>query len=132
MQSLIKTALSFYLGDAAKLAAQYTPDGMDVYAAGKLLSSFTGSGAVFYDGTTDSPTIENVNASFGSDSAIIGKKSGANVEVDSDSVSFMDGGTRMGYISDSRLQINAGDFQKIAVGKYVLRVDSDGTFVLGM
>ncbi len=76
MQSLTKTALSFYLGDAAKLAAQYTPDGMDVYAAGKLLSSFTGSGAVFYDGASDSPTEQNVNASFGSDGAIIGKQSG--------------------------------------------------------
>lgn len=76
MQSLTKTALNFYLGDAAKLAAQYTPDGMDVYAAGKQLSSFTGSGAVFYDGSSDSPTTANVTASFGSDGAIIGKESG--------------------------------------------------------
>lgn len=73
MQSLTKTALSFYLGDTAKLAAQYTPDGMDVYAAGRLLSSFTGSGAVFFDGSSDSPTTANVTASFGSDGAIIGK-----------------------------------------------------------
>lgn len=78
MQSLTKTALSFYLAQAGtpQLAAMYTPDGMGVFAAGKQLSSFTGFGAVFYDGTTDSPTIENVNASFGSDGAIIGKKSG--------------------------------------------------------
>lgn len=76
MMSLTKTALSFYLGDVAKLAAQYTPDGMDVYAAGRLLSSFNGQGAVFFDGTSDSPTTANVTASFGSDGAIIGKESG--------------------------------------------------------
>lgn len=73
MQSLTKTALGFYMGDTPQLAAQYTPDGMNVYAAGKTLSSFTGSGAVFYDGTSDSPTTDNVTASFGSDGAIIGK-----------------------------------------------------------
>lgn len=78
MQSLTNTALNFYLAQsgAPLLAAAYTPDGMGVYAAGKQLSSFTGSGAVFYDGASDSPTEQNVNASFGSDGAIIGKQSG--------------------------------------------------------
>lgn len=78
MQSLTNTALNFYLAQsgAPLLAAAYTPDGMGVYAAGKQLSSFTGSGAVFYDGASDSPTEQNVNASFGSDGAVIGKQSG--------------------------------------------------------
>lgn len=134
MQSLTKTALNFYLAQSGTplLAAMYTPDGMGVFAAGKQLSSFTGSGAVFYDGTTAIPTTDNVTASFGNYGAVIGKAESAHIEISPSSIAFSDGATKMGYVSDSRLNMSAGDFNAVSVGKYVLRVDSNGTFVLGM
>lgn len=132
VQSLTQSALNFYLANTGKMAASYTPDGSVIYSDGKPVSSFTGSGTVFYDGTAEKPSETNITASFGNDGAVIGKLDSAHTTIDKDSIAFDDGSIRMGYISDSRLNINAGDFEKVSVGKYVLRVDSNGTFVLGM
>lgn len=74
LQSLTRTALNFYTDstEGPRLAASYTPEGMGVFASGKQVSSMTGSGTLFYDGS-GSIAEENVIASFGARGAQIGK-----------------------------------------------------------